>query len=949
MSTQHSIAEVLHRALKFLQVYGPEDPKAQVVLKGVKQILDEQLQFSDRLEIDASLGRFRLLLNGQPLEGPLPSVKALAQSLTERGILRLSFRPGLQTDELKLLFFILQLRPQRLKELGGAGTFQTELGRILLEEGTPDAPTVKLPTGPLPILEDLPPAREVLGLAEAPPPKPKATQPLGDLARLLGTAKPAQPPAPPAPAPPPPTIPEAPRQPIRVRIAAPVADETVYIPPPEPAPKPSPAPPATSLAPPPRPELEQDIPLTMPMAAPVPLEDEPVLPPPDLALPPDPEPHAPISSLEAAAQPEPPPAPAADLEPPPALAPEPVPPAAAAPPPKPEPEPQPGPEPPAPSGPSLADRFHDLLDGIQKAARPTPPGGFNFPFATEHLEGLRKAGIPIADLSPLAGATEHFGLSQVDPVTLRDALRQALLRLPPGGQGAILTGLATLPMGEPGLRRALDYLAPEMLAQTAAEVLTRERFSTPQLAFLVATLQFCVRDRDLSLEALKGRLQFEGWGIQQLEELQEAILWESQGTDTKLRSALDAKRDMLDLDPTQVIALARQTLRKGELDGFGRILDALESALKEKDETRRVLAARILGDLAECAEDPGIPQAQLLRVNQMAQRHLREEKAQEPLLWSCQAMETLLGVRLRSGDFAGAYREIQSILDMGAAHLADRDLDWKVNAFQDLVIRLAGPLNMAALVPVLHDPGAAASVPQIHSLLSLLGQPAARYLVVCLELEEDKDRRMQLLAAVRAVGRKASLPLREALQSTKWYLVRNAIEIIGEVQDASAFDDVARCLQHADGKVRLSAIAALKALDPSRAAKALGEALPSADPATQLEIAATLGELGQDRVLPDLIAVFKAGKGSDNERLRLRILEAFAALKHPDAIPALQAVFKKKGLLTRLEPVAIRLAAAKALAAIGTREAKEAMALVLEIESAEEVRAVLRQFLVGGP
>jgi hypothetical protein len=59
-------------------------------------------------------------------------------------------------------------------------------------------------------------------------------------------------------------------------------------------------------------------------------------------------------------------------------------------------------------------------------------------------------------------------------------------------------------------------------------------------------------------------------------------------------------------------------------------------------------------------------------------------------------------------------------------------------------------------------------------------------------------------------------------------------------------------------------------------------------------------------------------------------------------------VFKKKGLLTRLEPVGVRLASAKALASIGTREAREAIALVLEIESAEEVRAVLRQFLVGG-
>lgn len=856
MSTQHSLAEVLHRALKFLQVYGPEDSKAQVVLKGVKQILDEQLEFSDRLEIDASLGRYRLLLNGQPLEGPLPSVKALAQALTERSILRLTFRKGLQSDELKLLFFILQLRPQRLKELGGANTFQTELGPILLEEGTPEAPTVKLPTGPIPTLQDLQPAAEAMGLADAPPPapRPKSTQPLGDLARLLAPRPvPKVPEA--APAPPPAAAPapvEALRQPIKIRVAAPVPDETVYLPPPEPR-------------------------------------------------------------IETPAAPAPPPAPA------------------------------------EPEGPSLADQLHGLMDSIQKAARPSPPAGFNFPFATEHVEGLRRARLAFSDLTPLAGISDHLGLSKVDPVTLRDALRQALFRLPPGGQGALLLGLPSFPAGEQGLRRAFDYLAPELLAQSAAEALTREKLNPSQLAFLVATLLLCVRDRDLSLEALKGRLQFEGWGIQELEELQEAISWEAQGTDTKLKSALDEKKDLFDLEETQIMALARQTLRKGDLDGLGRILDALQGALQVKEAPRRTQAATILADLSECVEDPGVPAEPLGRIHQMIQQHLRVEKAQEALLWSCQAMESLLGHRMRSGDFSGAYREVQAILEMGSSHLADPDLDWKVNAFQDLVVRLAGPLNMAALVPLLHDPRYADTLTQLHSLFALMGQPAARFLVVCVGIEEERERRMQLLAALKACGRKASLPLREALQSTEWFVVRNAVDLIGEVQDGSSFDDVARCLQHEDARVRHAALEALRALDPARAAQALGEAFAAADPAMQLEIAAILGELGQDRVLPDLLAVFKATKGgTDQERLRLRIIDAFAALKHPDAIPALQSVFKKKGLLTRLEPVGVRLASAKALASIGTREAKEAIALVLEIESAEEVRAVLRQFLVGG-
>jgi len=877
MSSQHSLAEVLHRALKFLQVYGPEDPKAAVVLKGVKQILDEHIVFTEKLEIDASLGRYRLLLNGQPMDGPPASVKALAQALTERRLIRLTFGRGLQTDELKLLFFILQLRPQRLSELGGAITFQTELGAIRVEEGTPEAPTVKLPTGPVPVLME-PPAE--VSATPAPRP-PKSTQPLGDLARLL----------------------EAPSQPIKVRIAAPVPDETVYLPPP---PSSLSAPPPTPYAPPPAPASRQfdppDIPRTMPAEIPVEVVDSldfSIIRPADPGLP---EPLA-------------------------------APPLATAPPPETD----------------LAGPLHERLDAIQQAAKPGLPAGFSYPFASEHLEVLRRAGLAFADLTPIAGIGEQLGLARVDPVTLREALRQAFARLPRGGQGTLLLGLPTFPAGEPGLRRAFDYLAPELLAQTVAEVLGRDRMNATQVAYLAAILLLCVKDRDLSVEALKGRLQFEGWSTPQLEELHGAILWESQGTDTKLRSALDEKRDLMDMDPTQVMGLTRQTLRRGDLDGLGRILDSLETAIRAKDLPRRVRAAEILEDLVDCAEDPGIPGAQLVRIHQLVHNHLRDERSQEALLWSCQTMEALLGHRIRHGDFSGAYREVQSLLDLGAAHLSSPDLDWKVNAFQDLVTRLAGPLNMADLAPLLHDDRFAAALPQLYSLLAVMGLPAARYLVVCLGLEEDRERRRQLMAAIKAIGRKASLPLRESLRAQEWYLVRNAVDLLGEIQDGSAFDEVAACLAHADPRVRSAVLAALRAMDPSRAAKALGEALAGADGMLQLELVAALGDLGQDRAVPDLLGLFRASKpGPEGERLRLRIFETLAALRHPDAIPALQSVFKKKGPLTRPEPVAIRPTAPKALAAIGTRESKEAMAMGLEIESAEEVRAILRQFLVGG-
>ena len=77
-------------------------------------------------------------------------MKALAQSLTERSIIRLSFRPGLQTDELKLLFFILQLRPQlQYLLLHNIDTLGANLDPALLADLDPLALVTDLKLGDL--------------------------------------------------------------------------------------------------------------------------------------------------------------------------------------------------------------------------------------------------------------------------------------------------------------------------------------------------------------------------------------------------------------------------------------------------------------------------------------------------------------------------------------------------------------------------------------------------------------------------------------------------------------------------------------------------------------------------------------------------------------------------------------------------------------------------------
>jgi hypothetical protein len=75
-------------------------------------------------------------------------------------------------------------------------------------------------------------------------------------------------------------------------------------------------------------------------------------------------------------------------------------------------------------------------------------------------------------------------------------------------------------------------------------------------------------------------------------------------------------------------------------------------------------------------------------------------------------------------------------------------------------------------------------------------------------------------------------------------------------------------------------------------------------------------------------------------------VEVLGRIPSNDSVKSLQELFMKRGLFKGREPVSLRLAAARALAALNTQEARESMALAMGHEPNDEVKTVLRQYLV---
>jgi HEAT repeat protein len=810
-----SLAELLHRALKAQSHYAQDHPQAVQTVEAVHACLAGILEQVSPLILTCS--RNKLWCQGRFIEGSPNATHSLVKEMESRGMGGLVFHAGLDTDELQLLFFALQLRPQRLQEMGGADSLfpgGSSLRALRLEAPTEEPPS----DTPLPL---------TVGGGLAPEHVPPRT----------------------------------------------TSSSTGSIP---------------------------IIPLDEVWSGTFPLEVNPA-----------PMPEAPFIAPTA----------------PPSL-------------------PEPADEPPSPA--ALAADLRALFGAVvQMTSVPLKPT-VNSPWAAEQREVLKECGFLQPDFSSVSGTGTQLGLGRMDPVTLRDALRGALSDLDAMTQGHILLGLPTFPSEEQALRRALDYLGPELLATAVAEVHLRLAPSRFTLALLVASLLQCVKDRDLSLEAIRGRLQFEGWTIQDVDALKDAILWECHGTDTKLRMSL-MDRGVFELDAHQVTTLLRQLVRGKRGEGLEDLLNQLQAGFASPEVRRRRLASEIVADLAECLDEPALTAENILSLSRTLHEHIIQESDPQSGLWSCQSMEALLGHWLRKSNFEGVYREMLALGELALTKSGTPE--WKAQAVRDLLFRIASPDNMLTLTDLLHHHGTQISRGQLHSLLALLGRPAAQHLAMCLEMEEEAGIRINLIDALRAIGRNAVPALKEALASPNPSHVRNALLLLGEIGHKPAFPDVALALEHRDLPVRRAAVAAVAVLgEGSQAAQALSAALGRSEPGLQLEILAVLSELKDPVSVFAVAELLQNAKSSTEEsaRIRLRALETLGLIGSPAAIPPLQDIFRKKGILGGRESTATRLAAAKSLAAINTREAKEAIALAMDGEPHEEVRAVLRQYLVDG-
>jgi len=220
------------------------------------------------------------------------------------------------------------------------------------------------------------------------------------------------------------------------------------------------------------------------------------------------------------------------------------------------------------------------------------------------------------------------------------------------------------------------------------------------------------------------------------------------------------------------------------------------------------------------------------------------------------------------------------------------------------------------------------SLNKVHFLLRKSGEQGARQLGERLAEEKEAKRRKILAQALTAFGRSALATLDRLLRDERWYVVRNAATILGEIRDPETAGRLAALLGHKDERVRREAIRALTRLGTTEAMDVLLVAVEEGDPDLQRQALLSLGAMKQTKAIPYLLRFLERSDPFVRcLELKRGAVRALGDMGAAEAVPALRALLQQRKFFFRRRFQEIQIACCLALARIGTDECRR----VLEI------------------
>ena len=255
-------------------------------------------------------------------------------------------------------------------------------------------------------------------------------------------------------------------------------------------------------------------------------------------------------------------------------------------------------------------------------------------------------------------------------------------------------------------------------------------------------------------------------------------------------------------------------------------------------------------------------------------------------------------------------------------------------AYGAAVRRLAKEPILAAIAPLLVTQRE--SYEELLAVFARTGEDGAEVLIEQLNGAQSLADRRVYFDSLRKLKAGVTVLIHH-LGDSRWYVVRNAADLLGEMSANEAEPKLAELLQHDDDRVRKAAVSALSKMTGAGAVKGLSASLEDDAPGVRVRAAAALGN---SKTPAAANALIKRLEREEVAEVQHACLASLGKIASGDAIRFLTKAAQPEGRLFRKKSTAYRVAAVRALGEARTPGAMGALQNLLHDKEKDVREAV---------
>ena len=232
----------------------------------------------------------------------------------------------------------------------------------------------------------------------------------------------------------------------------------------------------------------------------------------------------------------------------------------------------------------------------------------------------------------------------------------------------------------------------------------------------------------------------------------------------------------------------------------------------------------------------------------------------------------------------------------------------------------------------------------IKRIIQHIGQPFIEPLLDRLAEEESKTLRLLYLELLKEFGGAVKDQLLKRLGDKRWYVVRNLLVVLRQLNDPTVLSSIYGLFDHHDQRVRHELLHTFLAFKDPRADNILLKEMNAGDSDRCLKAIMLAGMTRSSEILDKLVGfIKKKGLSKTDLEIKKASVQALAEIGDPSVLPVLQGVFKTFSLFSRQRLTLLKL---EIITSLGKYPGEEVFPMLQKIASSRSGEVAIKAGLI---